>query len=73
MIEIFEFEEAGQGNIQGRRVNLILESSYYMEFRSSLQSHPLWVTLYAESVLSRQKVTNYELDIKHANFAISEN
>ena len=55
MIEIFEFEEAGQGNIQGRRVNLILESSYYMEFGSPLHSHPLWVTLYAESVLSRQK------------------
>ena len=31
--------------IQGRRLNLTLESSYLMSFRSSLQSHPLWDSL----------------------------
>ena len=31
---------------QGRRLNLILKSSYFKGFRSSLQSRFLWVTLY---------------------------
>ena len=32
--------------IQGRRLELTLESTYLKCFRSSLQSHPLWVILY---------------------------
>ena len=31
--------------IRGRRLNLTRGFSYYMSFRSSLQSHHLWVTL----------------------------
>ena len=31
---------------QGKRLNLHLGLLNYMSFRSSLQSHPLWVTLY---------------------------
>ena len=32
--------------ILGSSLNLNLESSYFKSFRSSLQSHPMWVTLY---------------------------
>ena len=39
-------------DIQGRRLNLILQFSYYMSFGSSLQFHPLWVTLYVKHVIS---------------------
>ena len=32
-------------NTKGSWLSLTLESSYFKRFRSSLQSHPLWVTL----------------------------
>ena len=41
--------------IQGRRLNLTWKSSNFMSFKSSLQSHPLWVTLYM-----RCKLLNYK-------------
>ena len=37
-----------EDNIQGRSFNFTLRSSYLKSFRSSLQFHPLWVTLYSE-------------------------
>ena len=37
--------------VHGRRSNLILGSSYLKSFKSSLQSHPLWVTLYVFTYL----------------------
>ena len=38
--------------IYGRIHNLALGSSHFKSFRSSLQSHPLWVTLYIKIVIS---------------------
>ena len=40
----------------GRRLNLTLESLYFRSFRTFLQSHPLWVTLYEPGQHSLQAV-----------------
>ena len=40
--------------IQDRRLNLNLGSSYLRSFKSSIQSHPLWVTLYGRKKADKQ-------------------
>ena len=49
--------------IQGRSLNLTLGSSYFHCFRSSLLSHPLWVTLYLMYLKSKSLIDGFSIVI----------